>query len=50
MTCEFVGYWLDYGTFSVGILVEGRSVWLAKWIEGILAAGVVLGRRMAEGL
>ena len=49
ITVDWVGYWIDYGRFELGIS-ESRARWLVKWLSDILDAGSVLLRRLAEGL
>jgi hypothetical protein len=49
LALDWVGYWLDYGKFQVGIS-ESRCRWLVAWAERILSNGVVLVRGLAEGL
>ena len=46
---EWLGYWLDYVRFELG-LSEARTAWLLKWGDRILADRVVLVHIMAEGL
>ena len=46
---EWIGYWQDYTTFSVGVS-EARSKWLCTWIKESLAQGSVLVRNMSEVL
>jgi hypothetical protein len=46
---DWVGYWIDYGRFELGIS-ESRSAWLTKWLGEILDTGAVLIRRLVEGL
>jgi hypothetical protein len=46
---EWVGYFLDYGRFEIGIS-ESRAAWLDKWLTEIIEARMVLGRRLLSGL
>ena len=46
---DWIGYWLDYATFSIGIS-EARCHWLIRWAESILQCGTLLVRGLAEGL
>ena len=49
LSCEWIGYWLDYSRFQLGIS-EGRSTWLIKWGDRIVKEGLVQMRDFAEGL
>ena len=40
---DWIGYWSDYSTFSLGIS-EGRAKWLIGWITDLLCEGHVLIR------
>lgn len=46
---EWVGYFLDYKTFSIGIS-ESRARWLVKWLRDTLASGGTRGADMEEVL
>ena len=46
---DWVGYYLDYCRFAIGIS-ESRSIWLQEWGRRIISDGVVLISRMASGL
>ena len=46
---DWVGYWLDYTRFELGIS-ESRTKWLVEWAERILRDGHVLLRNLAEGV
>ena len=46
---DWVGYYLDYGRFAIGIS-ESRTLWLISWAERILRDGFVLLRNLAEGV
>ena len=35
---EWLGYWLDYDRFRLGIS-EARAQWLVKWITDVLTRG-----------
>ena len=39
---EWVGYYLDYAHFSIGIS-EGRTRWLVRWLKDVLASGGTRG-------
>ena len=49
MSCEWVGYWLDYSRFHLGIS-ESRSAWLIRWGDRVVNEGLVQMRDFAEGL
>ena len=49
MSCEWVGYWLDYARFQLGIS-ESRSAWLIRWGDRVVSDGLVQMRDFAEGL
>jgi hypothetical protein len=49
VACEYVGYWLDYTRFEIG-MSEVRAKWMADWLEETCAAKHVLVRSMREGL
>ncbi|CAE8640882.1 unnamed protein product, partial [Polarella glacialis] len=49
IACDYVGYWLDFGNFEIGIS-EGRAQWMMKWIKEIIAGKHVLVRHLREGL
>ena len=49
LALDWVGYWLDYGSFELGIS-ESRAGWIIQWGEKILSDGVVLIRQLAQGL
>ena len=49
LTLDWVGYWLDYSKFDIGIS-ESRAKWLIQWADKILQDGVVLIRQLAQGL
>ena len=38
---EWVGYAMDYGTFSAGIS-EARATWLVTWLEAVIQAKAVV--------
>ena len=46
---EWLGYWLDYEKFEIGI-TEKRSSWLIQWITSVLEARSSLVRNITEGL
>ena len=46
---EWVGYYLDYSRFAIGIS-EARSRWLVKWLRDTLASGGTRGMDMEEVL
>ena len=46
---EWLGYWVDYGRFRLGIS-ESRATWLAKWIGQALAQDAVLVARLVAVL
>jgi len=46
---EWIGYYLDYKRFEVGIS-EARAGWLIKWMRDTLASGGVLTTTMEEVL
>ena len=46
---EWVGYWLDVRTFSVGISAK-RAAWLIEWLNRKLEDKVVVAREIREGL
>ena len=49
LSLDWVGYWLDYSSFELGIS-ESRACWIIQWGEKILSDGVVLIRQLAQGL
>jgi len=49
LCCDWIGYYLDYCKFQIGIN-ESRSIWLQEWILRILTDGTVLISRLANGL
>ena len=49
LSCEWVGYWVDYQRFSLGIS-ESRCLWLVKWGQRVVSDGLVQMRDFAEGL
>ena len=49
MSMEWLGYWLDYARFEIGI-TEKRSAWLIRWITEVLDGKSVLVRNLTEGL
>ena len=40
---DWVGYWVDYSTFSIGAS-EARAVWMINWIRDVVSSGHVLVR------
>jgi hypothetical protein len=46
---DWVGYWLDYSRFEIGIS-EARTTWLVAWAERIIRDGHVLLRNLSEGV
>ena len=47
-TCDYVGYWLDYGRFEIGIS-ERRTAWLVQFVDQLEAdKWLVMGRRFQE--
>ncbi|CAE8737766.1 unnamed protein product [Polarella glacialis] len=46
---DWVGYWLDYTNFRLG-LSERRTLWLCEWLRSATGNNTVLVRRFAEGL
>ena len=46
---EWLGYWLDYGRFRLGIS-EARAQWLVKWITETLTRGSVLVSNLSAAL
>ena len=46
---EWVGICTNYEDFSMGIS-QKRSLWVVKWIDGLLDKGAVLPREFAAGL
>jgi hypothetical protein len=49
MACEWVGYWIDYARFEIGIS-ESRACWLYRWGDRVVKEGLVQMRDFAEGL
>ena len=49
VTLEWVGYWLDYSRFAIGIS-EARARWLEKWCKEVLMNGGVKTNEMEEVL
>ena len=49
LSCEWVGYWCDYGRFQLGIS-ESRASWLVSWGDRVVREGLVQMRDFAEGL
>jgi len=46
---DFLGFWLDYARFEVG-LSEKRTQWLIHWLDGLKGDKPVLIRQVIEGL
>ena len=46
---DFVGYWLDYSRFEMG-LSESRTVWLVNWLSELDGSRPALVRKAIEGL
>jgi hypothetical protein len=46
---DWIGYWVDYGRFEVG-LSEVRTAWIAKWVREVLVKQSVLIREFGEVL
>ena len=46
---EWVGYYLDYANFFIGIS-KGRTRWLVRWLKDVLASGGTRGIDMEEVL
>jgi hypothetical protein len=46
---DWIGYWLDYGKFELGI-TEARGRWLAKWLADTVERGASLVRTLREAL
>ena len=46
---DWVGYWLDYKNFEVG-LSEARAHWIMKWLLAKLVEGMILIKEFREGL
>jgi hypothetical protein len=46
---DFVGYWLDYARFEMG-LSESRTIWLIQWLQDLSGQNPMLIRRAIEGL
>jgi hypothetical protein len=49
ISTDWLGYWLDYGKFELGIS-EQRAEWLRKWLAKLLEVGASLVRELREGL
>ena len=49
LSCEWVGYWVDYSRFELGIS-ENRANWLITWGKRVIKNGLVHMRDFAEGL
>lgn len=49
LSCEWIGFWIDYQRFELGIS-EGRACWLIKWGHRVVKDGLVQMRDFAEGL
>ena len=49
LSLDWVGFWLDYSRFKIGVS-ESRCAWVISWAQRILTDGVVLVRQMEEGL
>ena len=49
LSCEWVGYLVDYGRFAIGI-ADSRVQWLVKWGTRVVRDGLVQMRDFAEGL
>ena len=49
LTMDWIGYWLDYGTYSIG-LSESRAMWLIKWATELIDRGATVVRQFLEGL
>ena len=48
-TLEWVGYWMDYSKFAVGIS-ESRARWLVDWADRVLAANTMYMPNLAAVL
>jgi hypothetical protein len=46
---DWLGYWLDYTKFAVGVS-EKRAHWLQKWLVSVTSGSPVLVRALSEGL
>jgi hypothetical protein len=46
---DWIGYWLDYGKFELGI-TEARGRWLATWLADTVERGASLVRTLREAL
>jgi hypothetical protein len=49
LACDWIGYYLDYGRFELGIS-ESRANWLVAWGERVVSDGLVSLREFASGL
>jgi hypothetical protein len=49
LALDWVGYWLDYERFEIGIS-EQRARWLATWLRSLTRDKATLVRRFSEGL
>jgi hypothetical protein len=49
LALEWLGYWIDYGRFRVGIS-ESRTRWVLQWAREIADENLVLVRKVAQGL
>jgi hypothetical protein len=49
MSTEWVGYWLDYAKFELGV-TEKRARWLKEWLDTVVDGRPVLVRALTEGL
>ena len=47
LSCEWIGYWLDYRRFELGI---SRAAWLIQWGQRVVGDGLVSMREFASGL
>ncbi len=46
---EWLGYFIDYGLYHLGISIS-RSLWLIEWADSLIRDKLVLFRRVACGL
>ena len=47
-TVDYVGYWMDYGRFEIGIS-EKRTTWLVDFVERLESEGwLIMARRFHE--
>jgi hypothetical protein len=49
ISVDYVGYWLDFAKFEIGISAA-RASWIMTWLKEIIQGKHVLVRHLREGL